>query len=354
MAPATAALHRAMSYARLTDGGMNPADARILLAETAAGDDWTQTASSLSDRRADAAALALVRGQHRTAELMQRWAVGAALFAQMAENTDTDLKRSLYGRYVDQTRQLAALPTPVLERIETPYRTGRLTGWLRLPRSGCAEATVIMWGGLTGWGAAYLRSADALAERGVACLLAEGPGQGEPRLRDGLHVDTDTVAGFARFVDVVAADPRMGDAIGVQGNSSGGLFAAHLAAIDDRIRACVVNGAPAAPTLPRFRSAREQLAAEVGTSDDDEINYILAGLRFDPHSHPIRCPVLVLHGGSDPLVASPDLQQPFVDAAGDRGELRIWSDGDHALHNHAEERDAFTADWFAGHLMASP
>ncbi|MGV9712741.1 alpha/beta hydrolase family protein [Gordonia sp. NPDC003424] len=348
--PATAALHRALTHARLTDGGMNPADARTLLADSAAGKNWSDTASSLSEQRAAAASEALALGRYRTAELMQRWAVGAALFAQMAENADTENKRLLYGRYVQQVQRLALLPDPVLERVETPYRTGHLVGWLRLPRTGRARATVIMWGGLTGWGVAYLRSADALADRGLACLLAEGPGQGEPRLRDGLHFDAEMVEGFARFVDIVADDPRLGDAIGVQGNSSGGLFAARLAAVDNRIRACVVNGAPAAPTMPEFRGVREQFTAAMGTSDADEVNRVLARLSLDPHNHRIGCPVRVLHGGRDPLVPSPDLQQPFVDAAGELGEMQIWPDGDHALHNRAEERDAVTADWFVDRL----
>src|SRR5437764_301454 len=82
-------------------------------------------------------------------------------------------------------------------------------------------ATVVVWGGLSSWGAAYLGTADALNARGLACLLAEGPGQGEPRLLSRLHMDEHVTDGFARFVDAIEADPRLGDAIGVQGNSFG-------------------------------------------------------------------------------------------------------------------------------------
>src|SRR5207245_415926 len=31
-----------------------------------------------------------------------------------------------------------------------------VVGWLRLPPAGTATATVVVWGGLSGWGAAYL------------------------------------------------------------------------------------------------------------------------------------------------------------------------------------------------------
>lgn len=352
--PATAALHRGMPYARLVDCGMNPADARALLAGTADGRAWTELADELADARCSAAEAALAAGHRLTAAQSARWAVGAALFAQMAENADTALKQELYGRYVGHVTRVAALGEPAIERVEVPHRHGRLVGWLCLPRSGRVEATVVVWGGLSGWGAAYLGVAGALTARGLACLLAEGPGQGEPRLTDRLHLDERAAEGFARFLDVVTADPRLGAAVGVLGNSFGGLFAAHVAAREERVGACVVNGAPSTPQVPPFRAAHEQFAAALGTEDDEQMTVVLDRLRFDPADHRIGCPVLVLHGGADPLVPDPALQAPFAEAAGSRGELRVWPDGEHTLYNHADERDALVADWFADHLAPAP
>ena len=348
--PAVAALHRAMPYTRLIDCGMNPADARSLLADTASGRAWTDVAGELATRRADAGETALAAGHRLTAVQQVRWAVAAALFAQMAENDDTPLKQRLYRRYVDLVHQAAQLHEPAIERVTVPYRNGRLVGWLCLPPGGTASATVVVWGGLSGWGAAYLGAADALTARGLACLLAEGPGQGEPRLTDHLYVDEQVTDGFARFLDTVEKDPRLGSAVGVQGNSFGGLFAAHLAARDDRVRACVVNGAPSTPQLPSFRTARAQFAAAIGTEDEDQLITVLNELRFDPSRQAIPCPVLVLHGGADPLIPDPAMQVPFAHAADPRGELRTWPDGEHTLYNHATERDAVVADWFADHL----
>jgi alpha-beta hydrolase superfamily lysophospholipase len=348
--PAIAALHRAMPYTRLVDCGMHPADAHTLLTDTAAGRAWIEVAGELGDRRAAATDTALDAGHLRTAAQSARWAAGAALFAQMAENDDTPLKLELYRTYVRLVGRVAELSEPVMERVELPYRDGSLVGWLSLPSAGTATATVVVWGGLSGWGAAYLRAADALTARGLACLLAEGPGQGEPRLTDRLHVDEHVADGFARFLDAVSDDPRLGDAIGVQGNSFGGLFAAHLAALDRRVGACVINGAPATPRLPPYRMARAQIAAAFGTADEDRLTAVLDALRFDPDRHRIACPVLILHGGADPLVPDPTIQAPFAAAAGTRGELRTWPDGEHTLYNLAAERDATVADWFADHL----
>jgi alpha-beta hydrolase superfamily lysophospholipase len=352
--PAVAALHRAMPCTRLVDCGMDGADARTLLAATAAGGDWAEVATGLAGTRAAAADAALAAGHRLTALQHARWAVGAALFAQMAITEDTPRKHELYRRYVERVVRLAGLREPAVERVEVPWRDGRLVGWLCLPPAGRAAATVVLWGGLSGWGAAYLGTADALAARGLACLLAEGPGQGEPRLTDRLYVDEHVADGFARFLDAVAADPRLGDAVGVQGNSFGGLFAAHLAAQDPRVGACVVNGAPAAPQLPPFRTARAQFIAALGTDDEDRLAVTLDRLRFDPVRYRIRCPVLVLHGGADPLVSEPGIQLPFAEAAGSRGELKAWPDGEHTLYNHAAERDAVVADWFADQLLGTP
>ncbi|MFF5187388.1 hypothetical protein ACFY30_27090 [Streptomyces sp. NPDC000345] len=43
----------------------------------------------------------------------------------------------------------------------------------------------------------------------------------------------------------------------------GGLFAAHLAAADARVGAVVVNGAPATPAVPEFRTAAERFGVTV-------------------------------------------------------------------------------------------
>ncbi|MFD5407842.1 alpha/beta hydrolase family protein [Streptomyces griseorubiginosus] len=345
--PLVAAQHRAMPFTRLTDCGMDPADARRLLADTASGTPWQDAAAAIAQTQLARARAAEGAGHRTTARQAYRYASAAWMFAQMAHQGDTAEKRDLYGRHTAATAALA----PAVERVEIQHRDGLLGGWLCLPPTGEARATVIVWGGLSGWGAAYLPVADACTARGLACLLAEGPGQGESRLSHGLYVDERVTEGFARFLDLVEADPRLGGAIGVQGISFGGLFAAHLAAADPRVGAVVVNGAPAAPTIPEFRTAREQMAAVVGTDDPGRVTEVMDALRFDPDKHRITCPLLLLHGGQDPLARYTD-QEPFLRAADPSCvTVRIWPDGEHTLYNHAAERDALTGDWFTDHLI---
>ncbi|WP_405892124.1 alpha/beta hydrolase [Streptomyces sp. NBC_00104] len=345
--PLVAAQHRAMPFTRLTDCGMDLADARRLLADTSAGIPWQDAAALVADVQLERARSAEASGHSTTASQAYRFASAALMFAQMAYQSDTAEKRELYARHTAATAALA----PRVERVEITHRGGVLGGWLSLPEAAPPRATVIVWGGLSGWGAAYLALADAYTARGLACLLAEGPGQGESRLRHGLYVDEHVTDGFARFVDLVEADPRLDGAIGVQGVSFGGLFAAHLAAADPRVGAVVVNGAPAVPTVPEFRTAREQMAAVVGTDDLVRVAEVMNGLRFDPDKHRIGCPLLLLHGGRDPLARYED-QEPFLHAADPAtSTVRIWPDGEHTLYNHAAERDALTGDWFSDLLV---
>ncbi|HWI72261.1 MAG TPA: alpha/beta hydrolase [Baekduia sp.] len=350
LSPAVAALQRAMPISRLIDCGMAPEDADQLFAETAGGASWARSAAHIAEHRFGQSQRD--RTDPRSEARTIRQAAAAWLFAQMAFNEDTERKRDLYRRYVETITRYAELRIPALERILVPYGAGHLVGWLALPAGGRADATVVVWGGLSGWGAAYLRLADALNQRGLACLLAEGPGQGEPRLNDRIFLDSDAVRGFARFVDAVCEDQRLGDRIGIQGNSFGGLFAGLLAARDPRVGACCVNGAPTNPSVPDFRTAREQIFSAVGLDDVRAAQSVLDTWRFDPLVQRLDCPLLLLHGARDPL-ATFEQQRGFLEAAvPGLGTLREWEDGEHTVYNHADQRDAFSADWFASHLVS--
>ncbi|CAB3773517.1 dipeptidyl aminopeptidase [Burkholderia sp. MSh2] len=348
---ATLAFQRAMPMTRLLDCGMEFADAQALFLRTSAGEEWDRVAESLALAQLDRASRAADGGCRVTATDAQAAALANLLFAQMAFNHDNARKRALYDRLVAATRQLCAWSAGRLTRVEVPFNQGRLAGWLMRPRSRQARGTVLVFGGQSGWGIAYLPIARALARRGLATLLAEGPGQGETRMVQRIHLDVDVEAAYSQFVSFILSDASLGQP-GIWGNSVGGLWAARTAAADSRIRACCVNGGLAAPTLLPFRTFAEQAGAMLGTDDEDAIRKNFERMSFRPARDRIACPLLVLHGGADPLVTLED-QQPFLDAAESAdATLRMWEDGEHTIYNHAAERTAFVADWFARRLGA--
>ena len=142
--PAVAALHRAMPFTRLTDCGMDAADAGHLLATTAAGEEWEEVATRLGEAQHRRSLWAEGAGHLVTAREAARAATGAFVFAQMPRHRDDERKRALYARLVEAVTRTASLERPPLERLELPWADGRLVGWLALPPAATAQATVIV------------------------------------------------------------------------------------------------------------------------------------------------------------------------------------------------------------------
>lgn len=344
-----AAQWRSMPATRMFDYGVPPDDIARMQAMTAEGTAWDVAAESLADAQEQRARQALDDGRRVTAVEAYRAAAADLIFAQMAFNYDTARKHELYERLGSVLSAVSAILGDRFEKLELGFGSRRLVGWLVRPPEGDALGTVVVFGGQSGWGAAYWRHADALAARGLATILAEGPGQGETRLRHRMFLDVDVAAAYGRYVDFVHENQSLGSAAGIFGNSLGGLYAALTAAADHRVRACCVNGAPARPSLLGHRSFDEQAAAMLGTDDTDRIPANFRRLTFDPRRARIGCPLLVLHGGHDVLFGL-DAQQPFLEGAGPDKTLRVWPDGDHTIYNHCQERTSLVADWFADKL----
>ncbi|WGY03785.1 dioxygenase [Nocardioides sp. QY071] len=345
--PPADVLWRSMSPERMIDGGLAAADVRRLRDATDAGTPWDEALVAIAGDRAAQAEKALAAGQVVTAREAFRWSAAALLFAQMAWNDDSPHRVALYARFTATVARAGALADPAWEQVTLPFGDGRLFGWLVRP-VGPVRGTVIVLGGQSGWGATYLRAADALLARGVAAFLVEGPGQGETRMRGGVLLDVDVRAAYSTFVDHVLADPSLGGSVGIWGNSMGGLFAGTAAASDPRISAVCVNGAPARPRLLGFRTFDEQAAAMLGGAGEAEVRANFDRIALQARDR-ITGAVLVVHGGQDPIVSREE-QQPFLDAALGEATLREWEDGDHTVYRHGEERNAVVADWFADHL----
>lgn len=343
------ALLRALPYTRLTDYLMVPADARELVWRVATGESWPAVGREIAERQAARSREAVDAGRRVTAIEAARAALAAFNGAQVSINDDSDLKRELYAAFTAAVGDYAAVSPLVIEPLTLEHDGATLAGWLVLPASGKARGAVVTWGGFSGWGASFLGGALALAERGLACILADAPGQGATRITHGVYLDGAAAIEHLRaFVDHAVAEPRIGGSVGIQGNSFGGLLAARYAATDTRVAACIINGAPSRLALPEFRTAREQIIAFTGAASPEAADAVLAELAFDPDTHRIAADTLVLRGGADALVADDDVTRFLAGTAS--GRALVWPDGEHTLYNHAEERNALVADWFVDRL----
>jgi alpha-beta hydrolase superfamily lysophospholipase len=333
----------------MLDYGVSEADVLGMRRLTEQGEPWDAAAERLADGHRAAAAEAVRTRRAEAAADEYREEVAILMFAQMPL-ADGTRKRALYDRIAEALAAVNSLQPLWFERFDVPFECGALVGWLVLPEQLPARGAVVVFGGQSGWGAAYSRYADQFREAGIATLLVEGPGQGLTRLQHGVMLDVDIARAYSRFVDVALTDDRIEGHVGLLGNSMGGLFAAKTAAADRRVAACCVNGAPARASLFEFRSFVEQAAAMLGTNDTSVIQANFDRISFDSTDETIECPVMVLHGGRDILFPDVEVQMPFFDAATVDKTVRVWADGDHTIYNHAVERTHLVAEWFAPYV----
>lgn len=343
-------LRRAMPLARLMGSGMAHADAVTLHAAGANGVRWEDCGEWLGERNLRIAARAgtsvSVRDWHRRASACFR-------AAQAAIPTDTARKRDLFARMVASFAAAAAMDSPVTEKHDIPWRSGRLCGWLVRPPLVERPPVVIIIGGFDGWREEYHPGAVALAERGVAAFLLDGPGQGESRLFHGLYLDAEFPAAFAAAADYLRDSCAVDPDIGIWGNSLGGFLAARTAiGFPDRFAALCVNGGTVRPLeLPeRFPRFFEKVQAMVGTADRETARSIMRGFDISAEAAHIRMPLLQLHSVPDQVFLLENARLIHDRAASPGKTLAIWEDGDHCIYNHSDEKNAMVADWFAGQL----
>ena len=245
---------------------------------------------------------------------------------------------SLYARSMPIVR-------PVVRRIETPWRTTRLPGYLVLPESGSEPVPlVVILNGTSTSKEETLLWSDAFLEHNLAVLALDWPGSGESSLSVLPTADCDDF--IEGVVSVAAADPGV-DAgqIGLVGFSLGGAVAA-LAAANDRRVGAVVAVTP--PYDPRrwFSRAQPLLRRHLATIAGGE--YQLARL-VEEFALPgvierSRCPMLVVGAGRD-LIVPPEEAVRFCVAAGERGSLLWYPNGRHGLYEVLADWTSESARW---------
>lgn len=337
-----AATKRAIPLSRMIDYGMTARDAASLHA-LAADDatEWSALAEALAGAHLSQAQRHADAGRDALCRLERERAAAAYNIGQLAIHRDNETKRRLYALTTQCLAANANDPGCDYRRLVLPADDGRnLYAWdfpVRDP-AGC----VVMFGGLSGWGASFMGLARALNRRGIRTILAEAPGQGETRLVSGLHLSRKALSQAMRFVEL-AADS--GQPAGIIGFSFGGLIAAHLAAAAPHVAALCTNGSPVAIGALNHPAEREQFAAAFG-AEGAELLGLVSDFNFDASVEVVRCPVLALEGGADPLVA-PGTWRGFVGERHEAADAFVWEDGLHTLYNHAGERDALIAAWLS-------
>ena len=155
-----------------------------------------------------------------------------------------------YRRGVDCFRDAAKLTAhPRIEHVEVPYEGRSLPAVLVHAEStgavGARQPAMVFFDGFdVTKEIQYFKGVPDLARRGIACLIVDGPGNGEsPRFRGlFLHHETEryATAAYQYLASRPEIDPKR---IGVMAISLGGYYAPRAAAFEQRFACCVAWGA---------------------------------------------------------------------------------------------------------------
>ena len=256
-----------------------------------------------------------------------------------------------YRRGVDCFRDAATrIRRPRIEHVEVPYEGASLPALFVHPEgaSGRAPALVYFDGFDVTKEIQYFKGVPDLVGRGIACLIVDGPGNGEAiRFRNlTLHHETERYATAA--YEYLAARGDVDPArIGVMAISLGGYYAPRAAALEPRFAACIAWGAQwdyHAVWKERLdRIARgEQLSLSVpwehllwifGASTREEALKRLEGFRLDGVAQKIRCPFLLVHGEGDAQIPLATAQKCFDAVGSARKTFKVFTRAEGGYHH---------------------
>jgi 2,6-dihydroxypseudooxynicotine hydrolase len=254
--------------------------------------------------------------------------------------------------------RLYAKALPYLQRkvmpLRVPYGGTTLPAYLHAPAGEATEGPppcVIMVNGADSVKEEYHYWAGSFAERGIAALTFDGPGQGEMVGTLPMHPERweEPVGAVIDHLEGLGSvDPTR---VGLWGSSLGGFLAARAAAFEPRIRAAV--------SLGGFRDRRDfrvaPLQNQIGVMEDlllhsleETREYVAANISLEGVCQRIACPFLVIHGARDELVTVEEAKQMAEEAP--RGEFVNFEDGVHTCTNLNWELVPLMGDWMARRL----
>ena len=250
----------------------------------------------------------------------------------------------------DAARQTAR---PRIEHVEIPFEGASLPALLvhaeqPIGTSARAPAMVFFDGFDVTKEIQYFKGVPDLVRRGIACLIVDGPGNGEsPRFRElFLHHETERYATAA--YEYLAARPEIDpERIGVMAISLGGYYAPRAAAFEQRFACCVAWGAQwdywqtwknrfdmiDSGRAPSLSVPWQHLLWIFDVKTRDEAMKKLEGFRLDGVVQKITCPFLLLHGEGDEQIPL-ELAQTVIEKVGSKDKtLKVFTREEGGYHH---------------------
>ena len=189
-------------------------------------------------------------------------------------------------------------------------------------------------------------------QRGMATLAFDGPGQGELSFRNGglpLRLET-----YHQVVSAVIDYLETRDDVEITrvvawGQSTGGQLAIRAAVHDARIYGAVSLGGgydyrlEITPTTPAdvWEEARDLYGFKTFAQTKD---YVIQKGSLEGIAEKVTCPLLLIHGESDNIVALEEMERIQRETKG-KTDLMVYKNGNHSVCNYNLEMRAAMADW---------
>jgi len=242
-----------------------------------------------------------------------------------------------YRRGVQAFRDAAALiKRPRIESVEIPYGKTSLPALYvhaEPANGGGPVPAMVFFDGLdVTKEIQYLKGVADLVARGIACLIVDGPGNGESIRFRNLYLRHDTEHYATPVFDWLSKRAEI-DAkrIGVMAISLGGYYAPRAAAFEPRFACCLAWGAQwdyqkiwrdrferlKRADTPSLSVASQHISWVLNASSQEDALEKLAPFKLDGAVQKIACPFLMLHGEGDEQIPLPEARKCF-DAVGSR------------------------------------
>lgn len=258
-----------------------------------------------------------------------------------------------YMRGVDCFREAARhLKAPRIEHVEIPYDGTSLPA-IYVHAEGPDHAqqvpAMVFFDGLdVTKEIQYFKGVADLAARGIACLIVDGPGNGESIRFRNLFLRHDTEHYATPAWEYLAVRPEIDPKrIGVMAISLGGYYAPRAAAFEPRFACCIAWGAQwdyqkiwrqrfdrlARADVPSLSVAEQHISWVLNASSQADVLKRLESFKLDGVVQKIRCPFLMLHGEGDEQIPLEEAQQCFNVVGSKRKTLRIFTREEGGYHH---------------------
>jgi len=259
-----------------------------------------------------------------------------------------------YKRGVDCFKEAAKrLGSPRIESVEIPYEGTSLPGLFvhaagGTDRTGKAPALIYFDGFDITKEIQYFKGVPDLVARGIACLIVDGPGNGESvRFRNlPLHHETERYA-TAAYEFLAKRSDIDAKRIGVMAISLGGYYAPRAAAFEQRLACCIAWGAQwdywqtwkdrfdriERNTTPSLSVPWQHLLWVFGVTTKEEAMKRLEGFRLDGVVQRITCPFLMVHGEGDQQIPLPVAQRCFDAVGSQQKTMKVFTREEGGYHH---------------------